>query len=74
MNKNRSGRPRKGVIQNAPTEAHFTNQTLAKRWACCTATARRRAEKLGVPKIRLSQRSALYRLSDVVAAENRCAV
>jgi hypothetical protein len=80
MNKNdrkgRAARPKGKAVPpaNPPLERHLTNETLGYRWECCSATARRRAERLGIPRIKLSQRSALYRLADVISAENSCAI
>ena len=50
----------------------FNLDQLGDRWHCHRATALRRLQRLGVKPIKLSERSLLYRISDIERIENSC--
>jgi hypothetical protein len=52
--------------------AFLSPQELGERWRCHQITARRRLERHGVMPMKLSERSILYRMSDVTRIERAC--
>jgi hypothetical protein len=54
------------------TDGFIKAEAVGNRWFCCSATAKRRLKKFGVKPLRLSQRSILYRMSDIERIEADC--
>jgi hypothetical protein len=50
----------------------FDLDQLGERWHCHRLTAYRRLQRLGVKPIKLSDRSLLFRMSDIVQIEDSC--
>jgi hypothetical protein len=57
---------------NSVTTPYLSAEDLSNRWQCHAVTARRRCEKLGVKALRLSKRSLLYSLEDIIRLEADC--
>ena len=50
----------------------FTCEELGSRWQCHSKTALRRMQRLGVKPIKLTKRSILFRMTDVLRVEAQC--
>ena len=50
----------------------FDLDQLGDRWHCHRLTAYRRLQRLGIKPVKLSDRSLLFRMSDIVQIENDC--
>jgi hypothetical protein len=54
-------------------ERPFLNcEELGIRWRCHPRTAFRRMERLGVKPMKLTQRSLLFRMTDITRIEDAC--
>jgi ABC-type transport system involved in Fe-S cluster assembly fused permease/ATPase subunit len=45
---------------------------LSLRWHCHRQTAKRRMRRFGVKAVKLSERSVLFRMSDIARVEKEC--
>jgi hypothetical protein len=50
----------------------FDLDQLGARWHCHRLTAHRRLQRFGIKPLKLSGKSVLYRMSDIVRIEDAC--
>ena len=50
----------------------LSKEDVGDRWGCNKVTAGRRLDRLGIKANRLTKRSVLYRLEDIVRVEEEC--